>query len=391
MIWGKVVSAKPQPSKPVATKKSHLASEVSMWAKGCFFVRPPAQPFTSYFALMGPADDLVRRAEKAVERVMMLEGVKDEESRLERIEEATAKQSEAEPPPVLPIPMDIPSVTATSGVAINKRYADQVLSHALYVSRRYDHLRAAVSGPQLGGGAPLVFSQMSSSLIEAERHLAALTMVVSELQDFKTRRAAKGGHAKNNPPSQKDQEVVMVSLVKAMLFNFSSGEAIHWPTAYKDYGQRIANNICWMNQSLKLFTCYTNDQDVRDAVEDVFYDKLKKLQVIDERVGPGSRVGRMRHSLHFGGRWSSVPSVQIPKWQGFSAETLGCIQSAEERLAKDIFVFLLEDRFGEMPVALEKQIDQLGSQEEVAVCFAALWGMNSYEDVTSIVTAAKSD
>lgn len=375
------MSAKLQSSKPVDAKKSHPASEMSMWAKGCCFVRPSAQPFKPYSALMGPADDLARRAEKALERVMMLEGVEGEESRQERIKEATGKQNETEPPPVLPIPMDIPAATATSGVSLNKRHADQVLSHASYVSRQHALLKAAVSGPQLGGDAPLLFSHMSSSLIEAERHLAALSMVVSEPHDFKMKRATKGGHAKNNPPSQKDQEVVMASLIKAMLFNFSFGEKIHWPTAYKDYGQRIADNICWLNHSLKLFTCYTNDQQIRGAVETVFYEKLKKLKVIDERIGPSSRIGRMRHALHFGGRWGTVPSTQIPGWQGFSVDILGRIQDAEEKLAKDILIFLLEDRFGELPVALERQVDQLSSLEDVAVYFSKIWKALSFDDV----------
>ena len=375
------MSDKPQPSQPVAAKKSHPASEVSMWEKGCCFVRPPAQPFKPYSALMGPANDLARRAEKAIERVMMLEGVDDEKSRLVRIEEATAKQSEAEPLPILPIPMDMPPVNATSEVALNKRHADQVLSHASYVSRQHALLEAVVSGAQLGGDAPLLFSRMSSSLIEAERHLAALSMVMPEPHDFEIQRATKGGHAKNNPPSQKDQEVVMVSLIKAMLFNFSFGEKIHWPTAYKVYGKRIADNICWLNHSLKMFTCYPNDQRIRDAVENVFYEKLKKLKVIDERGGSGGRVGRMRHALHFGGRWSTAPSTQIPEWQGFAAETLSRIQYAEERLAKDILICLLEDRFGELPVALERQVDQLGSLEDVAVYFSNLWEATSLGDI----------
>tara|TARA_R110001599_G_scaffold75618_1_gene207443 strand:- start:6773 stop:7798 length:1026 start_codon:yes stop_codon:yes gene_type:complete len=330
---------------------------------------------------MGPAGDLARRAEKAVERVMVLEGVEDEESKLKKIEEAIAKLSETEPPLVLPIPMDISSVTATSDVVLSKHYADQVLSHALYASQQYALLQAAISAPQQGGDESLLFSQMSSSLIEAERHLAALTMVVSKPQCFKTQRASKGGHAKNTPSSQKDQEVVMASLIKAMLFNFSSGEKVNWSTAYKDYGQRIADNICWMNHSLKLFTCYANDQQIRDAVENVFYDKLKKLQVIDVWSGPGSRIGRMRHALHFGGRWSTVPSAQIPDWQGLSLETLGRIQLAEERLAKDILIFLLEDRFGELPVALEKKVDQLSPLEDVAVYFSKLWKAFNLDDV----------
>mgnify|MGYP003133370736 CR=1 FL=1 len=352
-----------------------------MWAKGYCFVSPLAHPSKSYSALMGPADDLVRRAEKAIERVMMLEGVDDKKSRLERIEEATGKQSETEPPLFLPVPMDIPSVPATPEVALNKRYADQVLSHASYVYRQYALLKAVVLGTQLGGDAPLLFSHMSSSLIEAERHLAALSMVMSEPHDFEIQRATKGGHAKNNPPSQKDQEVVMVTLIKAMLFNFSSGEKIHWPTAYKKYGQRIADNICWLNHSLKIFTCYPNDQRIRDAVETVFYEKLKKLKVIDERVGSGDRVGRMRHALQFGGRWSTAPSKQIPEWQGFAAETLSRIQYAEERLAKDILIFLLEDRFGELPVALERQLDQLCSLEDIAVYFSTLREALSLKDV----------
>lgn len=375
------MSDKPQPSQPVAAKKSHPASEVSMWEKGCCFVRPPAQPFKPYSALMGPANDLARRAEKAIERVMMLEGVDDEKSRLVRIEEATAKQSEAEPPPILPIPMDMPPVNATSEVALNKRHADQVLSHAFYVSRQHALLEVVVSGAQLGGDAPLLFSRMSSSLIKAEGHLAALSMVMPEPHDFEIQRATKGGHAKNNPPSQKDQEVVMVSLIKAMLFNFSFGEKIHWPTAYKVYGKRIADNICWLNHSLKMFTCYPNDQHIRDAVETVFYEKLKKLKEIDERVGSGGRVGRMRHALHFGGRWSTAPSKQIPEWQGFAAETLSRIQYAEERLAKDILIFLLEDRFGELPVALERQLDQLSSLEDIAVYFSTLREALSLKDV----------
>lgn len=369
---------KPQPSKPVAVKKSHPASEVSVWEKGCCFVCPPSQP---YSALIGPANDLARRAEKAVERVMVLEGVGDEKSRLDRIKEATGKQSETEPPLFLPIPMDMPPVNATSEVALNKRHADQVLSHASYVSRQHALLEAVVSGAQLGGDAPLLFSRMSSSLIEAERHLAALSMVMPEPHDFEIQRATKGGHAKNNPPSQKGQEVVMVSLIKAMLFNFSFGEKIHWPTAYKKYGQRIADNICWLNHSLKIFTCYPNDQRIRDAVETVFYEKLKKLKVIDDRVGSGGRVGRMRHALHFGGRWSTAPSTQIPEWQGFSVETLGRIQHAEERLAKDILICLLEDRFGELPVALERQVDQLGSLEDVAIYFSNLWEATSLGDI----------
>ena len=372
---------KPQPSKPVAVKKSHPASEVSVWEKGCCFVRQPAQLFKPYSALIGPANDLVRRAEKAIERVMVLEGVGDEKSKLERIEEATAKQSEAEPPPILQIPIDMPPVNATSEFALNKRHADQVLSHASYVSRQHALLKAAVSGAQLGSDAPLLFSHMSSSLIEAERHLVALSMVMPEPHAFEIRRATKGGHAKNNPPSQKDQEVVMLSLIKAMLFNFSFGEKIHWPTAYKVYGKRIADNICWLNHSLKIFTCYPNDQHIRDAVKTVFCEKLKKLKVIDERVGAGGRVGRMRHALHFGGRWSTAPSTQIPEWQGFAAETLGRIQHAEERLAKDILICLLEDRFGELPVALERRVDQLGSLEDVAVYFSNLWEATSLGDV----------
>ncbi|WP_404343060.1 hypothetical protein [Vreelandella venusta] len=372
---------KPQPSKPVAVKKSHPASEVSVWEKGYCFVCPPSQPFKPYSALIGPANDLARRAEKAVERVMVLEGVDDEKSRLVRIEEATAKQSEAEPPPILPIPMDMPPVNATSEVALNKRHADQVLSHASYVSRQHALLEVVVSGAQLGGDPPLLFSRMSSSLIEAERHLAALSMVMPEPHDFEIQRATKGGHAKNNPPSQKDQEVVMVSLIKAMLFNLSFGEKIHWPTAYKVYGKRIADNICWLNHSLKMFTCYPNDQHIRDAVEIVFYEKLKKLKVVDERVGSGGRVGRMRHALQFGGRWCTAPSTQIPEWQGLSVETLGRIQHAEERLAKDILICLLEDRFGELPVALERQVDQLGSLEDVAVYFSNLWEATSLGDI----------
>lgn len=130
-----------------------------------------------------------------------------------------------------------------------------------------------------------------------------------------------------------------------------------------------------------MFTCYPNDQHIRDAVEIVFYEKLKKLKVIDERVGSGGRVGRMRHALHFGGRWSTAPSTQTPEWQGVAAETLSRIQYAEERLAKDILIFLLEDRFGELPVALERQLDQLSSLEDIAVYFSTLREALSLKDV----------
>ena len=173
-------------------------------------------------AMRWAGDELTGHAWQVVERVFEHLGVPDAQERDARIDELFADMENGG---FQPSEAMEPIALSQGKVALKEqreRHADLALRQAVAVKYEYQKGLSPLTAPGMGAfesSLQHAFQRMQSSLLEAQRHLAALDILKNLEGKHYSQRARKGGHTRARPASEQDQQALLAVMIKGMLYN----------------------------------------------------------------------------------------------------------------------------------------------------------------------------
>lgn len=258
------------------------------------------------------------------------------------------------------------------GDKLQKHCADQAIRYAVAALEEFNkNIKTALVYPdeyflkQSGSS----FNLMINWLVEARRHLAALDILENVKKKIYANRAAKGGHSRSRPASEKDQRTLLNVMIKGLLY----GDPEAPDRVERDIiavADDWAEEIYELNRRFHIFN-WGGLEKFRGEVLDLLVEKLKRGENISDR--------HMRIRLKI---LRSIESNNKSRSNESSGEDSELIREQGQREGIQFsLVYLLEQRFGELPDAALELVQSTSGVDDLLACLDRLSEAASWQDV----------
>lgn len=228
-------------------------------------------------------------------------------------------------------------------VALNEqreRHADLALRQAVAVRYEYQRELSPLAAPGMGvfdSSLEHVFQRMQSSLLEAQRHLAALDILKNLEDKHYSQRARKGGYARSRPASKQDQQTLLAVMIRGMLYN--DPDAIkRVRRSPETVAHEWAVRIYEINREFEILDITSRDK-LTAEIHSLLLKRLTTGQDISERHIQRRVLARQMRQKRDDFRSEETAGIEaeLVHERGFYEGVQG------------VLTYLLEKRFGELP------------------------------------------
>ncbi|MGY2163237.1 hypothetical protein HX799_03080 [Pseudomonas tolaasii] len=245
-------------------------------------------------------------------------------------------------------------------------HADTALRQAVYVQFIHDnHLP-----PQSTSGATTAYEhhlqEMIKALMLANRHMAMLEALKNLEGKHYGVRAALGGHAKNQQPSNKMTSQLIRTMVKGMLYN-KPDLANKNKTEVAD---AMATRIYKANREFEMLDI-TNINNLKHEVRDLLFDFANIGKRGNRRQTDRLRLGHtLRHSF------PKRDTEEAHQMDVDAARTSGRIEGV-----KTVLTLQLKQRFGELSGAIIEALEATDDLDQLQIYLERLTEAQTPDDV----------
>lgn len=294
----------------------------------------------SAVAMRWAGDELTDHAWQVVERVFEHLGVSDSQERDAQIDELFA---DMESGGFRPGDAMEPIALSQGKIALQEqreRHADIALRQAVAVRYENQKSLSPLTAPGMGAFDSSLqhsFQRMQSYLLEAQRHLTALDILKNLEGKHYSQRARKGGHTRSRPASEQDQQALLAVMIKDMLYN-DPGAIKRAQRNAETVAHEWAVRIYELNRDFHILDIITPDKLQADILT-LLLKCLKAGQDVSDRHIHRRVMARQLWQRRdaFRDDEAARMEVELVHERGFR-EGVQCV-----------LVYLLEDRFGELP------------------------------------------
>ncbi|MDL0433725.1 hypothetical protein QPM17_21505 [Marinobacter sp. TBZ242] len=322
-------------------------------------------------AMRWAGNELTGHAWQVVERVFEHLGVSDAQERDARIDELFAdmesggfRPSEA-----------MESIALSQGkVALTEqreRHADLALRQAVAVKYEYHKGLSPLTATGMGAfdsSLQHAFQRMQSSLLEAQRHLAALDILKNLEGKHYSQRARKGGHTRARPASEQDQQALLGVMIKGMLYN-DPGAIKRAQHNAEAVAHEWAVRIFELNRNFRIL--HITPGNLEAEILTLLLKRLKAGQDVSDRHIHRCVVARQLRQRRdaFRSDGAARMEAELVHERGFREGVQG------------VLVYLLEDRFGELPDEAVEAIRAMRHVDDLQACLDRLPEAASWQAV----------
>lgn len=331
-------------------------------------------------AMRWAGNELTGHAGQVVARVFEHLGVSDAQEREAQIDELFAdmesggfRPSEA-----------MESIALSQGkVALKEQrehHADLALRQAVAVRYEYQRGLFPLTAPGMeafDSSLQHAFQRMQSSLLEAQRHLAALDILKNLENRHYSQRGRKGGHARARPASKQDQKALLAVMIKGMLYND--------PDVFKRAQQSAevvahewAVRVYELNRDFHILDIITRDK-LEAEILTLLLKRLKVGQDVSDR-----HIHRRVMARHLRQRRDAFRSDEAARMDAELVHERGFREGVQ-----GVLVYLLEDRFGALPDEAVDAIRATHHVDDLQACLDRLPEAASWQAVLQAHETAK--
>lgn len=323
-------------------------------------------------AMRWAGDELTGHAWQVVERVFEHLGVSDDQTRDDRLQELF---TDMELGHYRPKEVGGPISLNQGKVAIDvqrKHHADQALRQAVAVQHEYQTILAPMTAPgmrEFGSGLQLSYQRMQSCLLEAQRHLAALDILKNLEGKHYSQRARKGGHTRSRPASEQDQQTLLAVMVKNMLYKnadtFKRADSRTTAVA-KEWAVKIYEFDCKFGM-LNISSL----GNLQASIHTLLIKFLNDSQDVSNR-----HIHRRVMARQLRQRKDTLRSEEADRIEAELVYERGFREGIQ-----GVLLYLLEERFGELPEEALEVIRVMQRVEEMQACLDRLPEMSTWQAV----------
>ncbi|QXZ15197.1 hypothetical protein KVQ82_04525 [Pseudomonas sp. AO-1] len=245
-------------------------------------------------------------------------------------------------------------------------HADSALRYAVYVQFVHDNHLPPQSVPGAAAAYDLRLQDMITSLIFANRHLAMLEALKNLEGKHYGVRAAMGGHAKNQQPSNKMTSQLVHAMIKGMLYrnsNFKKRDKT-------DAADEMATRIFKANSEYEMLDI-SNLDDLKYQVRNILFELTRNGMRGTRRQADRLQLGySLRHSF------PKRDSEEARQMDLDAARTLGQIEGV-----RTVLTLQLEQRFGELPGSAIETLEAANDLDQLQSYLERLQEARSLDDV----------
>ncbi|MBY6207464.1 MULTISPECIES: hypothetical protein [Halomonas] len=310
-------------------------------------------------AMRWAGNELTGHAWQVVERVFEHQGLSSAQERDARIDELFA---DMESGGFRPSEAVEPIALSQGKVALKEqreRHADLALRQAVAVRYEYQRGLSPLTAPGMGAfdsSLQHAFQRMQSSLLEAQRHLAALDILKNLEGKHYSQRARKGGHTRARPASEQDQQALLAVMIKGMLYN-DPGAIKRAQHNAEAVAHEWAVRIYELNRDFHILDIITRDK-LEAEILTLLLKRLKAGQdVRDRHIHRRVMARQLRQRRDaFRSDGAARMEAELVHERGFREGVQG------------VLVYLLEDRFGELPDEAVEAIRATHHVDDLQAC-----------------------
>lgn len=322
-------------------------------------------------AMRWAGNELTGHAWQVVERVFEHQGLSNAQERDARIDELFASMESGG---FRPSEAMKPIALSQGKVALKEqreRHADLALRQAVAVRYEYQRGLSPLTAPGMGAfdsSLQHAFQRMQSSLLEAQRHLAALEILKNLEGKHYSERARKGGYTRSRPASEQDQQALLVVMVKNMLYN-DLGAIKRAQHDAEAVAQEWAVRIYELNREFQFLDITPGNLEAE--ILTLLLKRLKAGQDVSERHIRQRVMARQLRQ-----RSDAFRSEEATRMESELAHERGFREGVQS-----VLVYWLEDRFEELPDEAVKIIRETHRVDDLQACLERLPEATSWQTV----------
>ncbi|MBA2779400.1 hypothetical protein [Billgrantia kenyensis] len=314
-------------------------------------------------AMRWAGNELNGHACQVVERVFEHLGMSDAQERDVRIGELFADMESGS---FRPEEAMEPISLRQGKVAIDKqreRHADLALCQAVAVVYEYQKVFSSLTVPGMGAfdsSLQHAFQRMQLSLLEAQRHLAALDILKNLEGKHYSQRARKGGHTRARPASEQDKQALLAVMVKSMLYK-NADAFKRTQSRTEAVAHEWAVRIYKFNDKFEILNI-SSLGDLQADIHTLLLKLLKAGQDVSDR-----HIHRRVMARQLRQRRDAFRSEEADRIGSELIHTRGFVEGVQGTL-----VYLLEERFGALPAEAMELIRAMDRVEDLQACLDRL-------------------